>query len=121
MTNPSNAPTDNSTGSSPAVGQQLTDEQIADQGKQLAYAVAAESDDPAAVDQEMSKALDSAGADNFGAVAGAAVVTLSTEIIAGLLAKADRGGLGRLRSDLLVAAAAAAPDSSSSNSNGSAA
>lgn len=111
MTNPSNAPTDSS--STPPAGGQMTDQQAVDQGKQLAYAVAAESDDPKAVDQEISKALDAAGPDAFAMVAGAAVTVLATEILAGLLNKADKAGMPRLRSDLLVAAAAAAPDSSS--------
>jgi len=114
MTAPA-APTSSSTGSASTTGSQLTDQQAAAAGKVLAYAVAAECDDSQAVNAEISKALDSAGPDSFAAVAGNAVATLATEIVAGLLQKADRGGLTRLRSDLLVAAAAAAPDTTSSS------
>lgn len=121
MTAPTNPPTDNGTGSSPAGGQQLTDKQAADAGKVLAFAVAVEGDDPAKVNAELSKALDASGPDSFGAVAGHAVSTMATDILAPLLVKADAAGMHRLRTDLMVAAAAAAPDSSSNTDSGSAA
>lgn len=110
MTNPTAAPSDSS-----AAAPAPDDQALTDAGRQLAFAVAAESDDPKAVDAEMSKALDTAGADNFGAVAGHAAVVLATEILSPLLAKADAAGMHRLRTDLMVAAAAAAPDSSSTD------
>lgn len=115
-------PSDNSSSTAaPASAQQLTDQQVADAGRQLAFAVAVEGDDPAKVNAELSKALDASGPDSFGAVAGHAVSTMATDILAPLLVKADAAGMHRLRSDLMVAAASAAPDSSDNTDSGSAA
>jgi len=116
MTNPTAPATaDSSSSSTAAASQQMTDQQAADAGRQLAYAVAAECDDSQAVNAEISKALDSAGPDSFAAVAGNAAATLATEIVAGLLAKADKAGMTRMRSDLLVAAASVLPDTTTSS------